>query len=106
MEFEKDKASETPLDKHYETLLGIRPGLVKELAELHGQDFTDVSVSMQVMPFGDRAVLSAYGYFTDSDLRVMSPEIIELIEAAYSVILKAVGNEDIARVLSLDTDND
>lgn len=41
-------------------LEGLRPGLALDLADLDGSSFEELNVSIQVMPYGDRATLAAY----------------------------------------------
>lgn len=44
-----------------EVLFGLRPGLVADLAQLAGSTMDDLKVTFQVLSFGDRATLAAYG---------------------------------------------
>lgn len=71
-----------------EMLRGLAPSLVVDLAELAADDPRDVAVTVQLMPFGDRTALAAYGairYDRHRHVRVL-PLFDELTSAALAVV--------------------
>lgn len=68
-------------------LKGLRPGLVLDLADLDGSTLDDLNVTVQVMSYGDRAVLAAYGLVSidrdggRSKTRAL-PKLVEATRAA------------------------
>lgn len=63
---------------------GLAPDLIVTLAELHGSDPVDLLVTVQLMRWGDRATLRAYGAIDTDGRRVAAvlPRFYELSDAA------------------------
>ena len=62
---------------------GLRPGLVLDLADLDGSTIDDLNVSLQIMPFGDRATLAAYELVAiDGRKPTALPKLVEATRAA------------------------
>jgi hypothetical protein len=104
--FGKDNRSATSECDPYDILRGLRPGLVIDLAHLAGSSVDDLRVTFQVMDWGDRATLAAYGVIELGDdasnpnreLRV-NDSAVELVEAAAEVVANAVEPAAVTRLL-------
>lgn len=77
----------------WDILIGLRPELVRSLANLAGSTQEDLLVTFQVMPWGDRATLAGYGVLElarngKAQGRVVSvhPEAIDLVNVAASMV--------------------
>lgn len=85
-------------------LTGLAPQLVITLAQLAGASLEDLRVTIQLLPWGDRATLAAYGAIEIVEnhgrrtIRVL-PWLQELAWAAVELVAEAVDPEAVARVL-------
>ena len=87
-------------------LAGLAPKLVITLAQLVGASLEDLQVTVQLLPWGDRATLAAYRVIEmDSNtgpgrkVRVL-PECQELTYAAAELVAEAVQPRDVAMLLN------
>jgi hypothetical protein len=95
----------------YDVLRGLSPRLVIDLAHLAGSTIDDLRVTFQVMPWGDRATLAAYGVIDlgddssnpDRELKV-NDSAVDVVEAAAEVVADAVDPAAVARLLDLTGD--
>lgn len=95
----------------YDVLRGLSPRLVIDLAHLAGSTIDDLRVTFQVMPWGDRATLAAYGVIDlgddsstpDRELKV-NDSAVNVVEAAAEVVADAVDPAAVARLLDLTGD--
>lgn len=88
--------SRSVLADPWDILIGLRPGLVRALANLAGSTEGDLLVTLQVMPWGDRATLAGYGVIelertASGRGRVVSvhPDAVELVNVAASMVNSA-----------------
>jgi hypothetical protein len=95
----------------YDVLRGLSPRLVIDLAHLAGSTINDLRVTFQVMPWGDRATLAAYGVIDlgddssspDRELKV-NDSAVDVVEAAAEVVADAADPAAVARLLNLTGD--
>lgn len=83
-------ASRTP--NLIDVLVGLRPGLVHDLAAYAGADHRALAVTFAGMPWGDRATLAAYGVITlrrdthgGGRVRSVAPWAVDLVNLAADV---------------------
>lgn len=112
----KPRTSPTAADNlHFEparVLAGLAPKLVITLAQLVGSSLEDLQVTVQLLPWGDRATLAAYGAIEMDDhhdgrgrkIRVL-PECEDLTWAAHELVTEAVDPKAVARLLDATVDH-
>lgn len=94
-------------DDPQQVLQGLAPSLVIDLAKLAGSSLDDLQVTMQMMPWGDRATLAAYDIVeleadasrTSRQIKVL-PVALTLVAAAAELVAEAVTPTAVARILS------
>lgn len=71
-----------------EVLHGLAPDLIINLAQLASSDPADLAVTIQLMPFGDRTALLAYGAIDHDNRRRVKvlPFFYELADAALNLV--------------------
>lgn len=96
----------------WDILIGLRPELVRALANLAGSTQGDLLVTFQVMPWGDRATLAGYGVIDlargeGGSGRVVSvhPEALELVNVAASMVGTSLVQDE-AGLSASTTDDD
>lgn len=92
--FYERKSPMTSIDEligedHAGVLRGLAPSLVGDLAKFAGSSIDDLRVSFQVMPFGDRVTLKAYGFLSESERGhlIVEPEMLDLIGSAAALAI-------------------
>lgn len=87
-------------------LLGLSPQLVIDLARLAGATLEDLEVTLELMPWGDRATLAAYGIVVLGNERdkvqrglTVRPEALNLISAAAEAVAAAASPQAVAKLL-------
>lgn len=99
-------APQPAFDPHT-VLTGLAPSLVIDLARQAGSSLDDLQVTLQLMPWGDRATLAAYDVVTldgpaDRPGRrlTVQPIALDVVAAAAEVVAAAAEPHAVARVLS------
>ena len=94
------KPADPPAFEPWDVLVGLAPSLVEDLAQLVGSTEEDLLVSFQVMPYGNRATLAAYGLIEmdkspGGRRRVVSvsPAAVELVNSASEFLAESNDQE-------------
>ena len=88
----KRKQEKLPYYTHFENMKGMRPDFIPDLAQLSGSSLDELDATLELMPWGDRATLQAYGYLilegnSNQIGRTVrcNESILDLIQAAVSI---------------------
>jgi hypothetical protein len=79
---EEERVTFNPVD----VLVGLSPSLVEDLATFVGSSEEDLLVSFQIMPWGDRAALAAFGIVELSDKPGERGRVIKVASAAVDLV--------------------
>ena len=111
LRFTRNLNSEEAYFDASKVLAGLAPKLVITLAQLVGQSLEDLQVTIQLLPWGDRATLAAYGAITMDDntgpgrkVRAL-PACEELTYAAAELVAEAVEPGAVARLLDASAES-